>query len=114
MSINVNDTGRVMISSVVVGGFFVILYIYLTRKLTGAPDNDILSILLGALASNFTSVVSFWIGSSSGSAAKDDAIKEITQTSNANSANMAKAAVDAASASVVAASVVAGSGNGKH
>lgn len=75
-----NDFGRVLISSVVVVGFFYITSVYLTRKLAGTPDNDILGILLGALAANFTSVVKHWTDSSAGSVSKDETIKEMAQT----------------------------------
>ncbi len=71
---DLNNWGRVLVSILVVFGFIAITVLYMTRKLEGAPVPEILSILLGALATNFTSVVGYWIGSSSGSAAKDTAL----------------------------------------
>jgi hypothetical protein len=73
----VNDYGRVVISVVVVIGFIGITVIYMTRKLEGAPVPELLSILLGSLATNFTSVVGYWIGSSSSSSSKDDTIQNM-------------------------------------
>lgn len=72
----INNSGRVLISFVVVIGFISITYMYMAKKLEGAPVPEILSILLGALATNFTNVVGFWIGSSASSAAKDDTINK--------------------------------------
>lgn len=71
---DLNNWGRVLISVIVVFGFIAITVLYMTKKLEGAPVPEILSILLGALATNFTSVVGFWIGSSSSSAKKDEAL----------------------------------------
>lgn len=71
---DLNNWGRVVVSTLVVFGFIAITVLYMTKKLEGAPVPEILSILLGALATNFTSVVNFWIGSSSGSAKKDEAL----------------------------------------
>lgn len=71
----INNTGRVVVSIIVVAGFIGITILYMTQKLNGNPVPEILSILLGALATNFTAVVGYWIGSSASSAAKDDALK---------------------------------------
>ena len=75
---SLNDWGRVLVSLVVVIGFIGVTVIYMTRKLEGAPVPELLSILLGALATNFTSVVGHWIGSSAGSAAKDATIQNMS------------------------------------
>ncbi|MET4210538.1 hypothetical protein [Bradyrhizobium sp. LA2.1] len=76
-----NDWGRVVVSAVVVVGFIGVTVLYMTRKLDGAAVPEILSILLGALATNFTAVVGYWIGSSSGSASKDQAIQNLANKS---------------------------------
>ena len=76
-----NDWGRVVVSSIVVIGFIVITVMYMTQKLNGAAVPEILSILLGALAANFTAVVGYWIGSSSGSASKDQTIQNLAHKS---------------------------------
>lgn len=72
-----NDWGRVLVSIVVVTGFIGITVIYMTRKLDGNPVPEILSILLGALATNFTAVVGYWIGSSASSSAKDATLDRV-------------------------------------
>ena len=76
-----NDWGRVVVSAIVVIGFIVITVMYMTQKLNGSAVPEILSILLGALAANFTAVVGYWIGSSSGSASKDQTIQNLASKS---------------------------------
>lgn len=72
-----NDWGRVFVSILVVIGFISVTIIYMTRKLDGNPVPEILSILLGSLATNFTTVVAYWMGSSSGSTSKDATIENM-------------------------------------
>lgn len=72
-----NNWGRVVISIIVVGGFLAVLVLVLTRKLEGNATPDVLLIMLGALGAGFQQVVSFWVGSSSGSAQKDSAIQNL-------------------------------------
>lgn len=72
-----NDWGRVVVSAVVVVGFILVTLMYMTQKLNGTTVPEILSILLGALATNFTAVVGYWIGSSSSSSAKDATIRDM-------------------------------------
>lgn len=74
---DLSNWGRVIVSTIVVLGFVGITVIYMTRKLDGNTVPEILSILLGSLATNFTNVVGYWIGSSSGSSAKDSALQTI-------------------------------------
>lgn len=74
---DLSNWGRVIVSTIVVFGFIGVTVIYMTRKLDGNPVPEILSILLGSLATNFTNVVGYWIGSSSGSSAKDSALQTI-------------------------------------
>lgn len=78
---SMNDWGRVLVSAIVVFGFVGVTVLYMTRKLEGGAVPEILSILLGALATNFTAVVGYWIGSSSGSAAKDQALAKAVEKS---------------------------------
>lgn len=73
----ISNWGRVIVSFVVVVGFIGVTVLYMTQKLNGNPVPEILSILLGALATNFTSIVNFWIGSSASSSAKDATIQSI-------------------------------------
>jgi hypothetical protein len=77
--LELNNWGRVLVSVIVVAGFLAVTLLYMTQKLNGAAVPEILSILLGALATNFTAVVSFWIGSSSSSSAKDSTIKNLSE-----------------------------------
>jgi mannose/fructose/N-acetylgalactosamine-specific phosphotransferase system component IID len=72
------DWGRVLVSILVVAGFIGVTVIYMTRKLDGNPVPEILSILLGSLATNFTTVVAYWMGSSSGSTSKDVTIENMS------------------------------------
>lgn len=76
---NVGNWGRVVISLVVVTGFIGITLLYMTRKLDGGAVPEILSILLGALATNFTAVIGYWIGSSASSSQKDTTIQNMAE-----------------------------------
>lgn len=73
----ISNWGRVVVSTIVVLGFMAVTILYMTQKINGAAVPEILSILLGALATNFTSVVGYWIGSSASSSAKDTTISEM-------------------------------------
>jgi len=79
--VGISNWGRVIVSTVVVMGFVGITLLYLTQKISGSAVPEILSILLGTLATNFTSVVSYWIGSSSSSTAKDETIQDMAKKS---------------------------------
>jgi len=72
-----NNWGRVIVSTIVVAGFLSVTLLYMTQKLNGAAVPEILSILLGALATNFTAVVGYWIGSSASSSVKDTTISNM-------------------------------------
>lgn len=69
-----NDWGRVLVSVIVVAGFIGILVLVLTTKLQGTATSEVLLVMLGALAAAFGQVVSYWVGSSAGSTAKDTAL----------------------------------------
>ena len=79
MMFGLNEWGRIVVSSVVVVGFVVVTMMYMTQKLNGNAVPEILSILLGALATNFTAVVGYWIGSSAGSQSKDATIDNMVR-----------------------------------
>lgn len=74
---DISTWGRVMVSIIVVVGFITITVLYMTQKLNGNAVPEILSILLGALATNFTAVVGYWIGSSASSSSKDATIQNM-------------------------------------
>jgi hypothetical protein len=61
----------VLVSLVVLGTFGVVMWAALTSALP-AGSETILNMLLGTLAAMATSVVSYWVGSSAGSAQKTD------------------------------------------
>lgn len=79
--LGISNWGRVIVSTIVVIGFMAVTVLYMTQKINGAAVPEILSILLGALATNFTSVVGYWIGSSASSSAKDTTISEMAAKS---------------------------------
>lgn len=76
MKMTLNDWGKVLVSIVVVTGFLAVTVLYLTTKLQGGGTPEILSILLGTLAAAFQQVISYWVGSSAGSAMKDQALAQ--------------------------------------
>ncbi len=69
--------GPVVVSTIVVTGFFVILILLMVRPnaLVNAQNPElifqVLNIAIGALTAGFATVVSFWLGSSQGSRNKD-------------------------------------------
>lgn len=101
---NVNNVGRVLVSVIVVVGFMVTVYMFLTTKLAGGAPGETLTLLVGALASNFTSVVGYWIGSSSGSTAKDE---QISKTAEKLAEKVPAVPVDAAIAAAAVAAAPA-------
>jgi hypothetical protein len=60
-----------IVSAVVLSTFGTVMWLALTRSLP-AGSETILNMLLGTLAAMATSVVSYWVGSSAGSAQKTD------------------------------------------
>ncbi|NBC47311.1 MAG: hypothetical protein GVY22_04825 [Gammaproteobacteria bacterium] len=69
--------GPVIVSAVVTLGFFAVLLYLISAGLDPASQADqallqIVNIAVGALTAGFATVVSFWLGSSSGSRNKDD------------------------------------------
>lgn len=71
------DWGRVLVSLVVVIGFFAVVLTVLTTKLQGNATPEVLLVLLGALTAAFGQVVSYWMGSSASSSKKDETIGEM-------------------------------------
>ena len=66
--------GAPVVSGVVLVTFGVVMALALTRSLP-AGSETVLNMLLGTLAAMATSVVSYWVGSSAGSARKPAAAK---------------------------------------
>jgi protein-S-isoprenylcysteine O-methyltransferase Ste14 len=78
---NLANWGKVLISLIVVLGFFAVLVLMLTQKLQGQATPEVLLVMLGALGQGFAQVLSYWVGSSQSSSAKDEQIKELTKGS---------------------------------
>jgi membrane associated rhomboid family serine protease len=72
-----NDWGRVLISLVVTVGFMAVLVLVITTKTQGNAAPEVMLVMLGALGAAFGQVVSYWVGSSSGSAQKDTALQNL-------------------------------------
>ena len=72
-----NDWGRVLVSIIVTTGFMGILILVITTKTQGNAPTEVMLVMLGALGAAFGQVVSYWVGSSSGSAAKDAALQNL-------------------------------------
>lgn len=81
----------VVVSILIVIGYFAIIYVLLARPFAKLDDNfkDILLFMFGALQVSFIQVTSYWLGSSAGSAQKDNALRDITATSVVAAANSA-------------------------
>ena len=74
---NLNDWGRVLVSMVVTVGFMGVLVLVITTKTQGNAPTEVMLVMLGALGAAFGQVVSYWVGSSSGSAQKNAAIQNL-------------------------------------
>lgn len=71
--LDLNNWGRVLVSTIVVVGFMYILNLIITIKTTGGSATEVQLVMLGALGAAFGQVVSYWVGSSASSAKKDEA-----------------------------------------
>lgn len=72
--LELNNWGRVIVSTIVVAGFMYILNLIITVKTQGGSPAEVQLVMLGALGAAFGQVVSYWVGSSAGSAKKDEAL----------------------------------------
>lgn len=66
--------GAPVISVLIVVGF---LGLVISLMFKQVPDSQVVLVLFGSLSTAFGSVVSYWLGSSAGSASKDIALKQI-------------------------------------
>ena len=65
-------SGAVAVTIIVILGFMGVVFLLITKPIAVTPDlKEILLVLLGMLSMKFGDSVMYWIGSSSGSAAKD-------------------------------------------
>jgi len=65
-----------ILGGLIVTGFFVLLYFLVIRPIP-EKNSDLLNLIVGALIGNFGAVVSYFFGSSAGSARKDETISTI-------------------------------------
>lgn len=68
--------GAPLVSALVLVGFAVAVWVVLTRALP-AGSQEIALYTVGALQTLAASVVAYWVGSSAGSARKDEALREL-------------------------------------
>lgn len=66
--------GAPLVSILITVGFFVMLYLVIRREIPEGSQT-LANIMLGSLGTSFTAVVSYWVGSSAGSANKDAALR---------------------------------------
>ena len=71
--------GAVIVSAIVLVSFGTVMTLTLTRAIPTGSDT-VLNLLLGSLAAMATFVVSYWVGSSAGSARKDDHIARLVSS----------------------------------
>jgi len=69
--------GAPVVSILVLGTFGTVMALALVRAIPPGSET-ILNMLLGSLAAMATSVVSYWVGSSAGSARKDEHLAQLT------------------------------------
>lgn len=75
---NTENIGRISISILVIAAF--IAYVFAIIRIPIPTDmKDVVNTAGGVLGGAFVSVVSYWIGSSSGSASKDKTIASLNQ-----------------------------------
>lgn len=91
--------GAPVISVLIVTGFLGLITGLMFKSV---PDNQVTLILFGALSAAFSQVVSYWLGSSAGSARSGDAIRAIAQQATTPTAGqVAGKVIDAAVKTVV-------------
>jgi hypothetical protein len=69
----------VIVSTIVLLGFMMFSFLAMKPELAGVKDSVVL-FLLGAWSTLAAAVTSYWVGSSAGSAKKDDVIQTMTTT----------------------------------
>lgn len=91
-----------IISYLVIGGFFVFLFLLVwlfwlpaTDKIPNQTITSIINIVVGALTAAFATVVNFWLGSSAGSRNKDAASINMQQSLQKSQSDQSGVAIDA-------------------
>lgn len=67
-------SGSMILSGIILVGFAIMLFVVLNPRNPDAANSPIANVLLGTLAAMATQVANYWLGSSSGSAAKNAAL----------------------------------------
>ena len=79
--------GAPVVSIMIVGGFFIAVYmLFIMERTWDERTANLLNVLFGALTVSFTSVTNYWLGSSNGSKKSGDAIRKIAEQSSGRSA----------------------------
>jgi hypothetical protein len=76
MKWRVRDIAPIVVSFIVIGGFILVCSL-LFIKIIPTESQQIAQVLFGGLVAMATTVVNYWMGSSSGSSAKDDTINQM-------------------------------------
>ena len=71
----VKDIFQYGLGALIVIGFFVLLYL-LVSKTVPDVNKDLLNLIVGALIGSFSTIVGYFFGSSAGSAKKDEIIAQ--------------------------------------
>lgn len=77
---NLDSSSRLAVSVIVVVAFLAYVYLILTTPIPG-DMRDVVNTAGGLLGAAFMTVVSYWVGSSAGSAAKDKTITDLSKPS---------------------------------
>ena len=77
-----NTTPMARLAVAITIGFFAVLLVLMFAPVNEAMKDPLL-LMLGALISSFTQIVSYYFGTTSSSAKKDDTITELTKTAAA-------------------------------
>ena len=71
--------GAAIVSVMVIIGFLMLTFFSVKPEMAGINDKSVLLFLLGSWSSLATTVVSYWVGSSSSSQDKSDKLDQIRQ-----------------------------------
>lgn len=94
---NKTPVAPVIVSTIVLLGFMMFSFLAMKPELAGVKDSVVL-FLLGAWSTLAAAVTSYWVGSSAGSAKKDEVISTMTSTAGTIATTAGTIADTAASA----------------
>lgn len=76
----VRDISTPLLSFLVTGAFFAVVYLLLTRQITvDSSMRDVVMIMIGTLSASFTQVMNFRFGTSAGSKEKNDIMRRFQE-----------------------------------